>query len=276
MNGFARDFAPPEGRANTADVLLIGAQRALTTWAHRLAQLHPHAWAFPDFSPLTAFDKEAQFWTRNRSRGPNWYRVLMTPPERRARKTLDFTPDYALLPEEAIAECKALSPTARVLYIVRDPLARALSALRVHTMWEKNRPPPERVFLRLDPETRARADRARVVAHCDYAKNARRWRKAYPDLQLLNAEELAADPIAGAERLLSAMGLDPAAIPPEHRAEFEARARERVWVAPRYRVAQDLIAWLHGMTWQAREAAASELGIHFTEGQKILAEAGLA
>lgn len=262
---------PPEGRANTADVLVIGARRAMTTWAHRLAVLHPDAWAFPDFSPLTAFDKEAQFWTRHRARGPDWYRVLMTPPERRERLSLDFTPDYALLGPDQIAECRALSPAARVVYILRDPLAQALSVLRMHTMWETNRASPDSLRMELDAATRARAERARLWAHVDFAGNAARWRAAYPDLAVLNAEDLAADPVAGAERLLSAMGLDPARLPPDRRAAVAARARERVWETPRYPASPDLLAWLHGATWAARRAAEAAFGFRFREGEALLA-----
>jgi hypothetical protein len=263
-------LAPPEGRANAADILLIGAQRAMTTWAHRLAVLHPRAWAFPDFSPLTAFDKEAQFWTRNRARGPDWYRVLMTPPERRDRLSLDFSPDYATLGAAQIAECRALSPTARVVYILRDPLARALSALRMHTMWETGNAPPEAIRLYPDAETLARAERARLWVHADYAGNAARWRAAYPDLTVLNAEDLAADPLAGAARLLRAMGLDPAELAPPAAATLAQRARERVWQTPRYGAQPDLIAWLHGATWAHRRAAEAAFGFVFHEFEGIL------
>ena len=269
-------MTPPKGRANTADVLVIGAQRAMTTWAHRLAVLHPQAWAFPDFSPLTAFDKEAQFWTRNRARGPDWYRVLMTPPERRGRLSLDFTPDYALLTEAQIAECRALSPSARVIYILRDPLARALSALRMHSLWDSGGAAAEALRLALTPEVRARAERARLWAHGDYAGNAARWRAAYPDLAVVNAEDLAADPQGGAVRLLRLMGLDPAALPPEAAQTLRARAAERVWVTPRYAAEPDLVAWLHGATWQARRRAEDVFGFRFTEFGDILKTAGLA
>lgn len=261
---------PPEGRANTADILLIGAQRAMTTWAHRLAALHPDAWVFPDSAPLTSTNKEAQFWTRNRQRGADWYRCLMTPPERRDRLSLDFSPDYALLDAEAIAECKALSPTAKVIYILRDPLARALSALRVHTMWDSGNAAHGTVTLRPGAEVAARAERARLWAHADYAGNVARWRAAYPGLALFNAEDLAADPVAGAQRLMVAMGLDPARMDPARRAQFEGRARERVWVAPTYGATPELMAWLHGATWRARRRAEAETGMVFKEFEAIL------
>jgi hypothetical protein len=269
-------MSPPEGRANTADILLIGAQRAMTTWAHRLAVMHPRAWAFPDFSPLTTWGKEARFWPRNRSRGLDWYRVLMTPPEGRAhRLSLDFTPDYALMSASEIAECRRLSPSARVIYILRDPLARALSALRMHSMWEHDTTDPARLRLEPDAALRARAEAARLWDHCDYAANAARWQAEYPDMTVLNAEDLAADPVAGAERLLAAMGLDPTSIPPAHRPDFEARARDRVWVTPHFAASPELLAWLHGATWHTRARTREAFGFDFAEGSTLLAAAGM-
>jgi len=263
-------LAPPEGRRNTADIIGIGQQRAMTSWLHQILAAHPESWAFPDCSPLTSTNKEAQFWTRNRHRGPDWYRALMTPPDRRERLSLDITPDYARLDPDQIAECKALSPTARVILILRDPLARAVSALRIHTMWDHDDAPAEAVTLALDAATQARMARARLWVMAEAAQQLRRWRAAYPDLMVLNHEDLAADPEAGALAILSACGLDPAAMSPAARAELSRRARNRVWVARRYRLGPDLIHFLHGATWQARREIEAETGFRFKEFEGIL------
>lgn len=264
---------PPEGRANTADIIGIGAQRAMTCWLHQILTAHPGTWAFPNCDPLTSTDKEAQFWTRNRHRGIDWYRVLMTPPERRERLSLDITPDYALMSEDQIAECKALSPTARVILILRDPLARSLSGLRMHTMWDSNNAPPDRLRLELNPELEARAARARLWDRARGAQHLRRWRAAWPDLMVLNYEDLAADPLEGARAILAACGLDPDAPGPEDRERFRARARSRPWVAPRYPASPDLIHWLHGATWADRQAIEAETGFRFREADGLLAAA---
>lgn len=266
-------MTPPEGRANTADILVIGAQRAMTTWAHQVLSAHPGTWAFPDCAPLTSTNKEAQFWTRNRHRGPDWYRVLMTPPERRERLSLDFTPHYAPLPEAQIAECKALSPMARVIYILRDPLARAVSALRMHAMWDRGKPAPEALRLDLGPETEGRIQRAALWDHAAYAANARRWRRHYPDLIVLNHEDLAADPQGGARRLLALCGLEAEELDPGPAEALAARAGARVWAAPAYPLSPDLLHWLHGATWQERRRAEEEFGFIFNEYQAVLATA---
>ena len=266
----ASALRPPEGRQNTADIIGIGAQRAMTSWLHRVLSAHPGSWSFPDCSPLTSTDKEAHYWTRNHHRGPDWYRVLMTPPERRERLSLDITPDYALLDPAQIAECHALSPGARVIFILRDPLARAISALRMHSLWDSGHAPAEALRLDFDDATRARMERARIRQMADAAGQLRRWRAAYPDMLVLNYETLATDPLAGALGILTACGLDPAAMPPETRDELERRATERVWQTPRYAVSPDLLHLLHGMTWQARRDIEEETGFRFNEMHAIL------
>lgn len=258
-------MTPPEGRANTADILGIGQQRAMTSWLHQILSAHPDTWTFPDSAPLTSTNKEAQFWTRNRHRGADWYRVLMTPPERRARKSLDITPDYLPLPDDQIAECRALSPRATVVCILRDPLARALSALRMHTMWDSGGADPTGVTMALDAVMQARIDRARLWDHAAAAGHLRRWRQAYPDLLVLNCEDLSHDPVAGALRILRHAGLDPDAMTPDQRATFEIRARARVWVTPSYPASADLIHYLHGATWTARQDIEAEFGFQFHE-----------
>lgn len=47
-----------------------------------------------------------------------------------ARATGEITPEYALLGTETFREMAALSPDARFVFILRDPLERALSGLR--------------------------------------------------------------------------------------------------------------------------------------------------
>lgn len=255
---------PPEGRRNTADIIGIGAQRAMTSWLHLLLNAHPGTWAFPDCAPLTSTNKEAHFWTRNRHRGPDWYRVLMTPPERRERLSLDITPDYALMNDDQIGECQALSPEARVIYILRDPLARAISALRMYSMWDSGGAEAGALRLELDAGTRARMSRAALHAHGDYAAHAQRWKRHYPQMLVLNFEDLARDPEAGARRILEHCGLDPEAIP------GLARFRTPVWVAPAYGLSPDLVHWLHGATWLARMRSEQEFGFQFNEFELIL------
>lgn len=248
-------------RANHADILCIGAQRAMTSWLHNVLSLHPGTWTFPDFSPVTSTRKEAHFWDWNHHRGREWYRFLMTPPDDRSLKSLDFTPDYALMNDAQIAECKALNPTAKVIYILRDPLARAVSAIRMHTMWASDNAPADRVQVTFDQRFLDRVNAARIQAHGDYAGNLGRWRRHYPDILLLDFAALAADPGAGMARVLAHCDL------PENRLtgnpEYADRLHNRIWHAREYPLSADCLHFLDGMLWREREAAEAETGIRF-------------
>lgn len=249
-------------RANHADILCIGAQRAMTSWLHTILSLHPGAWAFPDFSPVTSTRKEAHFWDWNHHRGREWYRFLMTPLDDRSLKSLDFTPDYALMHDAQIAECKALNPSARVIYILREPVARAVSAIRMHTMWATENAPADREQVTFDQRFLDRVHAARIQAHGDYAGNLQRWRRHYPDLLVIDYAALAADPGAGMAQVLAHCGLPDDGL--TGHPEYADRLGQRVWHAPDYPLSADCLHFLDGMLWREREAAEAETGIRFS------------
>lgn len=256
-------------RENAADILCIGAQRSMTSWLHHVLAAHPGAWAFPAFDPLTSTAKEAHYWDWNHRRGPDWYRVLMRPLDDRL-KSLDFTPGYAFLSAAQIAECKALNPTAKVVYILRDPLARAISSIRMRTVWATDHAAADAHRLQFDKTFLDRCANARLWDHGDYARNVAHWRAQYPDLIVVSFEDLRDDPVGGALRLMDQCGLPVADLSPEQRAGIEQRALRRIWETPPYPLAPDCIHFLHGATLLAREACAEHLGLTFSEGAAIL------
>ena len=266
----------PAGRANIADVICIGAQRAMTSWLHLTLSAHPRLWAFPDFGPVTSTRKEAHFWDWNHHRGTEWYRVLMSPPDDAARLSMDFTPEYAFLSAAQIAECKALNPTARVIYILRDPLARAVSALRMQAMWQSDNAAPGDLVIDLDERLSALMGPARLQEHADYAGNHRRWAHHYPDLLVLDQESLRADPLGGARHVLAHLGLSCDDMDQAARATFEERAARLVWQTPRYRVTRDALHFLHGAHWREREAAEAHFDLRFNEWREVFEQQGEA
>ncbi|MCC5969371.1 MAG: sulfotransferase [Pararhodobacter sp.] len=248
-------------RENHADILCIGAQRAMTSWLHHLLSLHPGTWAFPDFNPVTSTRKEAHFWDWNHQRGSEWYRFLMTPLDDHQLKSMDFTPDYALMNEDQIAECKALNPSARVIYILREPLARAVSAIRMHTMWASDNAPADALEVAFDQAFLDRVRAARLLAHGDYAGNLWRWRQHYPDLLVLDYAALAADPGAGVAQVLDHCAL--AQQPLVSQPDYAERLGKRIWHAPDYPLSTDCLHFLDGLLWREREAAEDVTGLRF-------------
>ncbi len=254
-------------RENIADILCIGCQKGSTSWLHSVLACHPDTHSFPDSEPLTSTDKEAHFWDRNHDRGESWYRNLMTPPDP-ALKTMDFTPEYAFLPDPMIAECKRLNPGARVIYILRDPMARAVSALRMHMLWRfgKGHEAPLQLGALFDNLL----ETARVDQHGAYLRNYGAWKRHYPEILLLNYEDLHADRTAGVARIMAHAGLDPARMSQAQRARFEGTLSKRVWESQPFQIAPEVLAFLEGFTRRTRVAVADALGMRFGEGPRLL------
>jgi hypothetical protein len=135
------------------DFLCIGAQKAGTSWLYFQLKSHPDFW-MPPVKEIHYFDQ----MSRSRTPGaPNWQSV--SPRDERDRFFLkamadlcatpfidrrrygalfapkghllsgDITPFYSALPEEIIARIIDYFPKLKIVFIARDPVERAWSAL---------------------------------------------------------------------------------------------------------------------------------------------------
>lgn len=147
------------------DFICIGAQKAGTSWLYANLAQHPEIWtpftkelhhfdapvtgtapvfrrrhaaklaaavkgAIANRAPagrlkyLRALSDEAAMFT------PEWYRLIFSrkPPRKIAG---EFTPRYSTLPEHVIDEMIALAPQVKLIYLIREPVARALSSFRM-------------------------------------------------------------------------------------------------------------------------------------------------
>jgi hypothetical protein len=258
------------GRRNIADILCIGCQKGSTSWLHSILACHPDTHSFPDSDPVTSTDKEAHFWDWNHERGVEWYRDLLAPPYP-ALRTMDFTPEYAFLTDDQIAECKVLNPDAQVLYVLRDPLARAISALRMELLW--NRGSGWDGVLSVGPDLRDFIERARLDLHGDYTANVARWRRAYPEMIVLNYEDLHADRPAQVAALMTQLGLDPGLITGEAAERMAGLMPLRIWQSEPFALDRRALMFLDGLSRGWRAATERELGLRFVEGASILAAA---
>ena len=267
MNGFSRE--------NVTDILCIGAQKASTSWLHNVLNAHPATYAFPHSAPITSTNKEAHFWDWNRKRGIDWYRNLMTPQDAE-RLSMDFTPEYAMMSDAQIRECKEISPSARVIYVLRDPLARAISALRMHTLWKNRETKPEEVEIALDEGFFELLKKARIAENTSYFANYERWAYHYDNILVLNYEDIRTNPRGVIDQLFSHCGLSVDEMPPEAREEFDKRMNRRVWASVRYPVRPDVAYFLHGLLWPKRVAAERFFKVEFKEYQEILRDSETA
>lgn len=157
------------------DFLIIGAQKAGTSWlAHNLGQ-HPGVYLPPD--ELHFFDKSARF-----ARGRSWYEAQFAPPPGVLRVG-EKTPDY-LWSEEGGAEdhtpgiaerIHGTYPDLRLICVLRDPVTRAVSAAR-HLLQTGRVRPSTSLDALLVGDAMPMADAHGVLAQGFYARSLRRYR----------------------------------------------------------------------------------------------------
>ncbi|HKX76665.1 MAG TPA: sulfotransferase domain-containing protein [Acidimicrobiia bacterium] len=107
------------------DFLIIGAQRAGTSSLYRYLAGHPDI--------VASSRKETEYFSGRYSQGLNWYRAhfplrlhyWINP----RMLTFEATPDYLLHPLAAERACLVV-PHARIVVLLRDPVARAYSHFR--------------------------------------------------------------------------------------------------------------------------------------------------
>ncbi len=161
----------PETATGLPNLIVIGAQKCGTSGLHYYLGLHPEV--------SISTPKELNFFIaeRNWPRGLDWYRGRF---DATARVRVDASPNYTAYPQfEGVPERMAgLVPDARLIYIVRDPIAR-IAAHWVHN-YSKGRHDgaPEAI---LSP-TASYIDRSR------YAMQLERFLAVYPREQILVIE----------------------------------------------------------------------------------------
>jgi len=156
-------------RLRYPDFICIGAQKAGTTWLHQKLGQHPDVW-LPPLKEIHYFDalyleKGSKNLERTmranaalrvirrsiESESPvaqklqriqllsligrqlltdNWYGSIFAAAGD-GRVCGEITPSYALLPDEGIAHVTKLAPKLKVIFVLRDPIDRAWSELRM-------------------------------------------------------------------------------------------------------------------------------------------------
>ena len=177
--------------------LVIGAQKAGTTWLYEMLRLHPQV-GLPH--QASGPFKEVHFWDnpRRRARGLQWYFNRF-----RGDKSAygDMTPAYAVLPVSTIREIAALNPGMRLIYTLRNPIERSWSAAGMLASRRPNG--PERAML-LESDSP-------VHEKSEYASSLSKWLSVFPRSSLLvrRFEEITGDPRAYLRACASHIGVDP-------------------------------------------------------------------
>ncbi|HVW80204.1 MAG TPA: sulfotransferase [Mycobacteriales bacterium] len=199
---------------------IIGAQKSGTSTLHRLLQGHPQAYLCDPKEPHYFSDPAA--WER----GERWYRSLFADAGD-ALAIGEASTTYSMYPHYSgvVERLTSVVSQPRVIYLLREPIARMRSAyLHALTWGSETRPIAQ--ALTQDP---------RYLLTTSYALQAEQWLAAVPRdrLLLLSLDELEADRDAALARVCDFLGIDSAWRPTETAAAVvnasEGKRPPRAW-----------------------------------------------
>jgi len=260
--------------------LCIGAQKAGTSWLHEMLRKIPSL-GLPE-------QKELHFWDWHRRKGFAWY-SRQFPKSDIPLLYGEITPCYMTLPEEDVREIHTLFPEMRIVFIARDFVDRAWSAL---TMELRNSVQGmtagqfsnDKTYQTLDITTQNRIDKesdpnqqtddyfmnrlehSTHTQRSDYAAGLRQWLKYFSPEQILivNYEDISEDPKGVMEKVLKHVGVKKDAVNELSTEELQQKVNVAAKPRPiRSSLRQQMKTYLQP---QAREfnKLLSELGYEWT------------
>ena len=194
------------------DFLCIGAKKAGTSWLHSVLQAHPEI-RLPPVKEIHYFDTPSMIprilqpqalpvlyrqdlrnaWAHRRHKGYRywylryfllprndaWYASLFSPGE--GQISGEFTPRYGTLAVESVASIHALIPTAKIIFLLRNPIDRTWSDVHheLRMLALQGQPVHEQ-------ETFIKRSMAQATPHrhSDYLASLTIWESFYPPEQL--------------------------------------------------------------------------------------------
>ena len=219
----------PNGKPRKPTALCIGAQKAGTSWLSQMLRQHPQIWV-PPFKEAHFFNHRflpaQRYWiawhyrtqpqdirdrharreipmppelddylthisTAKHIYTNRWYKDVFAPAPADATP-MDFSPEYSTLPEEGVEFVAKFLNRARIIYLIRHPVDRAVSQLRMNLRREKRTPRSTDAWL-------AELDNPVLEERGRYSEYVPRWQQHFGDrLMIQPYGRIAADP----ERLM--------------------------------------------------------------------------
>lgn len=185
--------------------VIAGVQKCGTTSLFQALARHPHV--------VRARKKEMHFFDQNWSRGVDWY-LAQFPELAPDQITGESTPAYSYGPRARRRMIRTL-PQARIIMVLRDPVARAYSHYW-HSRRNQEDLPTFEQAIDAEPARLATGNpllrrRFSYLERGRYVRHLRPLRKAYGEALLVTTlEALNAAPEAELARVMAHVGLDPA------------------------------------------------------------------
>jgi hypothetical protein len=219
-------------RRNAADIIGIGVQKAATSWAAHVLNLHPKVW-FP--SEVAHKGKEVRFFdTKNWQQGPAWYRQVMTPPDS-TLLSADVSPGYSRIARPRVRTCLDIAPEARLFLLLRSPVFRDWSSL----LMDANRSGFD-VANASFVDLMVFYDHQNIQQFTTYARTLRIWQEFYREkLLVLFYDDLVRDPASIFTELCTHVGIDPEDVP-----EWRSKVKSTIFKGPEIPLREDMAEFL--------------------------------
>jgi len=162
--------------------LVIGAQKTGTKWLHRNLSRHPDF-----FVPYAGNGLEVHYFDSRHYGDPAWYRGHFAPVSGEAFIG-DITPGYCAMAPVRVMGARQLLPDARIIYTLRNPKDRAVSAARMEIGGLTFKGNPRKTILTPESSDEDVIEFCTVgegYLHGDYLTQLDNWEAAYPPKQLL-------------------------------------------------------------------------------------------
>ena len=191
----------------------IGPTRCGTTWTNYMLRMHPQLWL-----PKV---KELQFWwwlcRRNGgpdiSRHPDLFeRMVNTYKEvfegRGSHVCGEISPNYCVLPPDIIEKIREINPGLKSFMIVRDPIDRSFSQMKLQLFYKEGIKPGEFKHLTAD---RFLEYLGQKEYYNDYEHHYDAWTSVFPPDQLLilDFEDISRRPANFLGKIADHLGVDP-------------------------------------------------------------------
>lgn len=199
------------------DFLVIGAQKAGTTWLWKQLRTHPQV-RIPPKKEIHFFDREIL------SKSLHWYQQQVADPNGTAVVRGEKTPCYAHLKARSIRLIRELMPNVKVVLLLREPAERAWSQARMEISQFNKRELTVRDTMRCIFNTGLLRNRRRT----DYRRIVENWLSVFPEDQVFIGfyDQIELQPTALLQRICSFLGVE------DHSTTAGSTPSDRVWKSP--------------------------------------------
>lgn len=216
------------------DFICIGAQKSGTTWLYQQLEKHPQVWV-PPIKELHYFDRphikryahaitsplimgksvrsvlrcsvksKFIFWAIRYVfglRNDTYYSSLF--PISTTQVTGEVTPAYAWLDETTIRHISSLMPKVKLIYLLRNPVDRAWSHLKMHERkGNVKRDTSVAEIMKIKEK--------KMLEHSSYSEHLKRWEMCFEEEQIFIGffDQIKTDPKSLMESIYSFLEVDP-------------------------------------------------------------------